>query len=65
MKAADKTLAKRYARAYMALQGEAFATPLGKVGLDLSVEQGYVAARLTALSMLGAVNDESDAYSTQ
>lgn len=30
MKAADKTLAKRYARAYMALHGEAFATPLGE-----------------------------------
>jgi len=29
MKAADKTLAKRYARAYMALAGTAFAAPAG------------------------------------
>ncbi|GGC61863.1 RidA family protein [Undibacterium terreum] len=31
------------------------ATPLGKVGKDLSVEQGYAAARLTALSILGSL----------
>jgi len=31
------------------------ATPLGKVGADLSEEQGYVAARLTALSILGSL----------
>ena len=31
------------------------ATPLGKVGLELTVEQGYVAARLTALSILGSL----------
>lgn len=31
------------------------AQPLGKVGRDLSVEQGYVAARLTALSILGSL----------
>ncbi|OGS54935.1 MAG: ATP synthase F1 subunit delta [Elusimicrobia bacterium RIFOXYB2_FULL_62_6] len=30
MKAADITLAKRYARAYMALHGQAFSTPLGE-----------------------------------
>ncbi len=29
------------------------ALPLGKVGSDLSLEQGYQAARLTALSILG------------
>ena len=29
------------------------ARPLGKVGSELTVEQGYLAARLTALSMLG------------
>ena len=29
------------------------AQPLGKVGSDLSLEQGYQAARLTALSILG------------
>lgn len=31
------------------------AEPLGKVGLDLTLEQGYAAARLTALSMLGSL----------
>ncbi len=31
------------------------AQPLGKVGRELSVEQGYKAARLTALSMLGSL----------
>jgi enamine deaminase RidA (YjgF/YER057c/UK114 family) len=31
------------------------ARPLGKVGRDLTVEQGYHAARLTALSMLGSL----------
>lgn len=31
------------------------ATPLGKVGGDLTVEQGYTAARLTALSILGSL----------
>jgi enamine deaminase RidA (YjgF/YER057c/UK114 family) len=31
------------------------ALPLGKLGRDLSVEQGYVAARLTALSILGSL----------
>jgi len=31
------------------------AQPLGKVGRELSVEQGYVAARLTALSVLGSL----------
>ncbi|RQO38671.1 hypothetical protein DBV14_31955 [Variovorax sp. KBW07] len=29
------------------------ATPLGKLGRELDVEQGYTAARLTALAMLG------------
>jgi hypothetical protein len=32
-----------------------FARPLGKLGRDLSVEQGYVAARLTGLSILGSL----------
>jgi hypothetical protein len=32
-----------------------FAAPLGKVGRELTVEQGYVAARLTALSILGSL----------
>jgi len=31
------------------------AAPLGKVGRDLTQEQGYEAARLTALSMLGSL----------
>lgn len=31
------------------------ATPLGKVGRDLTVDQGYAAARLTALSILGSL----------
>ena len=33
----------------------AFAEPLGKLGRELTVEQGYVAARLTALSVLGSL----------
>lgn len=32
-----------------------FARPLGKLGRELTVEQGYVAARLTALSILGSL----------
>ena len=31
------------------------AAPLGKLGRDLTVEQGYLAARLTALSILGSL----------
>jgi enamine deaminase RidA (YjgF/YER057c/UK114 family) len=31
------------------------ATPLGKVGRDLTVEQGYAAARLTGLAILGSL----------
>lgn len=34
------------------------AAPLGKVGRELSVEQGYAAARLTALSVLGSLHRE-------
>jgi len=33
----------------------AFARPLGKLGADLTVEQGYRAARLTAISILGSL----------
>jgi enamine deaminase RidA (YjgF/YER057c/UK114 family) len=33
----------------------AIAKPLGKVGSDLTVEQGYAAARLVALSILGSL----------
>jgi hypothetical protein len=31
------------------------AAPLGKLGREVSVEQGYTAARLTALAMLGSL----------
>jgi enamine deaminase RidA (YjgF/YER057c/UK114 family) len=31
------------------------AVPLGKLGRELTVEQGYIAARLTALSILGSL----------
>lgn len=31
------------------------ATPLGKLGRDLTIEQGYAAARLTALAILGSL----------
>jgi enamine deaminase RidA (YjgF/YER057c/UK114 family) len=34
------------------------AGPFGKVGRDLTVEQGYQAARLTALSILGSLQRE-------
>jgi hypothetical protein len=34
------------------------AQPLGKVGREVSIEQGYQAARLTALSMLGSLKRE-------
>ena len=33
-----------------------FAAPFGKLGRELSVEQGYIAARLTALSILGSLH---------
>lgn len=33
-----------------------FALPLGKLGRELTVEQGYTAARLTALSILGSLH---------
>jgi hypothetical protein len=32
-----------------------FTEPLGKLGRDVTIEQGYNAARLTALSMLGSL----------
>ncbi len=40
-----------------ALDGS-FAPPLGKLGRELGVEQGYQAARLTALSILGSLKRE-------
>ena len=36
-------------------QDGSLAQPLGKVGREVSVEQGYTAARLTALSILGSL----------
>jgi enamine deaminase RidA (YjgF/YER057c/UK114 family) len=50
-------------RAYVSGHGPlnpdgSLAPPFGKVGRDLSVEQGYRAARLTALAMLGSIERE-------
>ncbi|MBA2616988.1 MAG: RidA family protein [Rubrobacter sp.] len=50
-------------RAYVSGHGAlnpdgSFAGPLGKVGAEVSEEQGYEAARLTALSMLGSLKRE-------
>ena len=47
-------------RAYIAGHGPqnpdgSLAKPLGKVGADLSLEEGYQAARLVALSILGSL----------
>lgn len=53
----------RGARAWIAGHGPqhadgSMAQPLGKLGRELSVEQGYAAARLTALAMLGSLRRE-------
>lgn len=53
----------RGARAWIAGHGPqqadgTIAPPLGKLGRELSVEQGYAAARLTALAMLGSLQRE-------
>jgi len=53
----------RGARAWVAGHGPqnadgSLAQPLGKLGRELSVDQGYVAARLTALSMPGSLQRE-------
>jgi enamine deaminase RidA (YjgF/YER057c/UK114 family) len=50
-------------RAYLSGHGPlnpdgSIAQPLGKVGAELSVEEGYQAARLTALSVLGSLKRE-------
>lgn len=50
-------------RAYVSGHGAveadgSLAGPLGKVGAEVSEEQGYEAARLTALSMLGSLKRE-------
>lgn len=39
-------------------QAGSFASPLGKVGRELTVDQGYLAARLTALAILGSLKQE-------
>ena len=39
-------------------QDGSIAGPFGKVGAEVTVEQGYQAARLTALSMLGSLSRE-------
>jgi hypothetical protein len=38
--------------------GLELAPPLGKLGREVTLEQGYAAARLTALSMLGSLQRE-------
>ncbi len=50
-------------RAYVSGNGPtnpdgSLAEPRGKVGTDLTLEQGYAAARLTVLSVLGALKRE-------
>jgi enamine deaminase RidA (YjgF/YER057c/UK114 family) len=50
-------------RAYVAGHGPlnrdgTMAAPLGKVGAEVSIEQGYQAARLTALAILGSLKRE-------
>src|SRR6476661_4204238 len=50
-------------RAYIAGHGPqhpdgSLAGPFGKVGAEVSVEEGYQAARLTAVSMLGSLQRE-------
>jgi enamine deaminase RidA (YjgF/YER057c/UK114 family) len=50
-------------RAYISGHGPqnsdgSLAGPLGKVGADVSLEEGYQAARLTALSILGSLKRE-------
>ena len=52
-------------RAYVAGHGPqapdgSIASPLGKVGSDVTPEQAYQAARLTALSILGSLKRELD-----
>jgi enamine deaminase RidA (YjgF/YER057c/UK114 family) len=53
----------RGARAYVSGHGPqnadgTLASPLGKVGREVSLEQAYAAARLTALAMLGSLERE-------
>lgn len=47
---------RAYVSGHIALQPDgAIAEPLGKVGAEVSQEQGYQAARLTGLAMLGSL----------
>lgn len=50
-------------RAYISGHGPqnadgSIATPFGKLGADITIEQGYEAAKLTALSILGSLKRE-------
>ncbi|MDQ7026407.1 MAG: RidA family protein [Anaerolineae bacterium] len=50
-------------RAYISGHGAqnadgSLATPFGKLGADITIEQGYEAAKLTALSILGSLKHE-------
>jgi enamine deaminase RidA (YjgF/YER057c/UK114 family) len=38
--------------------GDAWGSPLGKIGRDLSIDEGVAAARLTALNVLGTIERE-------
>ena len=50
---------RAYAAGHLPLNPDgSLASPLGKIGLDLSVEQGAQAARLVALAMLGSLQRE-------
>src|SRR5438270_12977439 len=54
---------KRDNRAYVSGHGPvdadgSFVGPFGKVGTDVTVEEGYHAARLTALAILGSLRRE-------
>jgi enamine deaminase RidA (YjgF/YER057c/UK114 family) len=53
----------RGARAYISGHGPqnpdgSIAPPFGKLGADVTIEQGYKAAKLTALSILGSLQRE-------
>lgn len=51
--------ARAYVSGHVPLNPDgSIAGPLGKVGAEVSEEQGYEAARLTALSMLGSLKRE-------
>jgi enamine deaminase RidA (YjgF/YER057c/UK114 family) len=50
---------RAYVSGHIALQADgSIAPPLGKVGAEVTQEQGYEAARLTALAVLGSLQRE-------